>query len=64
MSLPQPSQAKRDYDALAGTYDNYSLLPSGQLESELIRLALGNCKGLSVLDLGGGTGLHARARAA
>ena len=60
MSLSQPSQAKKDYDALAGTYDSYSLLPSGQLESELIKLALGNCKGLSILDLGGGTGLHAR----
>ncbi|RYP81030.1 hypothetical protein DL770_006020 [Monosporascus sp. CRB-9-2] len=60
MSLSQQDQAKKDYDALAGTYNNYGLLPSGQLESQLIKLALGNCKGLSILDLGGGTGLHAR----
>ncbi|RYP49313.1 hypothetical protein DL768_004938 [Monosporascus sp. mg162] len=60
MSLSQQDQAKKDYDALAGTYNNYSLLPSGQLETQLIKLALGNCKGLSILDLGGGTGLHAR----
>ncbi|RYO92111.1 hypothetical protein DL764_008180 [Monosporascus ibericus] len=60
MTLSQQDQAKKDYDALAETYNNYGLLPSGQLESQLIKLALGNCNGLSILDLGGGTGLHAR----
>lgn len=60
MSLSQQEKAKKDYDSSAGIYDDYSLLPSGRLESQLIKLALGDCTGLSVLDLGGGTGLHAR----
>jgi SAM-dependent methyltransferase len=53
-------QVKQDYDNSASTYNDYSSLPSGQLESQLIKLALGDCTGLTVLDLGGGTGLHAR----
>lgn len=60
MSLSQQEKAKKDYNSSAGIYDGYNLLPSGQLESQLIKLALGDCTGLSVLDLGGGTGLHAR----
>lgn len=60
MALSQQDQAKKDYDASASIYNDYSLLPSGQLESQLIKLALGDCTGLSILDLGGGTGLHAR----
>ncbi|KAK1765239.1 S-adenosyl-L-methionine-dependent methyltransferase [Phialemonium atrogriseum] len=60
MTLSQQDQAKKDYDNSASIYNDYSLLPSGQLESQLIKLALGDCTGLSILDLGGGTGLHAR----
>lgn len=60
MPLSQQDQAKKDYDNSASIYNDYSLLPSGQLESQLIKLALGDCTGLSILDLGGGTGLHAR----
>ena len=53
-------QVKKDYDNSATTYNDYSYLPSGQLESQLIKAALGDCTGLTVLDIGGGTGLHAR----
>jgi ubiquinone/menaquinone biosynthesis C-methylase UbiE len=53
-------QVKKDYDNSAVSYNHYSLLPSGILESQLVKTALGDCTGMNVLDLGGGTGLHAR----
>ncbi|KAM3077607.1 hypothetical protein ACMFMG_006941 [Clarireedia jacksonii] len=53
-------QVKKDYDKSAAAYNDYSLLPAGQIESQLIETALGDCTGLRILDLGGGTGLHAR----
>ena len=53
-------QVKKDYDNSAVTYNHYSSLPSGQLESQLIKMALGDCAGLTILNLGGGTGVHAR----
>ncbi|OCL12149.1 S-adenosyl-L-methionine-dependent methyltransferase [Glonium stellatum] len=53
-------QVKKDYDNSAVTYNDYSSLPSGQLESQLIKITLGDCTGLTILDLGGGTGVHAR----
>ena len=55
-----PEQARLDYDKAASTYDGYSALPSGQLEAELIRIALNDCSGCTILDLGGGMGHHAR----
>jgi ubiquinone/menaquinone biosynthesis C-methylase UbiE len=58
--MSTPAQAQEDYDKTATVYDDYNLLPSGQLESELIKIALGDCNGLAILDLGGGTALHAR----
>jgi ubiquinone/menaquinone biosynthesis C-methylase UbiE len=58
--MPVSEQVKTDYDISAVTYNDYSLLPSGQLESQLIKVALGDCTGRTILDLGGGTGLHAR----
>jgi ubiquinone/menaquinone biosynthesis C-methylase UbiE len=54
------AQAQEDYDKSANIYDDYNLLPSGRLESDLIKIALGDCTGLTILDLGGGTALHAR----
>ena len=51
---------KKEYDHCAVTYGDYSSLPSGQLESQHIKIALGDCTGLTILDLGGGTGVHAR----
>lgn len=53
-------QVKKGYDNCAVTYNDVSSLPCGQLESQLIKIALGDCAGLAILDLGGGTGLHAR----
>lgn len=53
-------QAKLDYEKSSTGYHEWSSLPGGQLESQLIKLALGDCTGLTVLDLGGGTGFHAR----
>jgi SAM-dependent methyltransferase len=58
--MSAPAQAQEDYDKTAALYDDYNLLPSGRLESELIKIALGDCNGLAILDLGGGTALHAR----
>jgi SAM-dependent methyltransferase len=58
--MSAPEQAKQDYNHAAPFYSGYSTLPSGQLEAELIAIALGDCTNLTILDLGGGTGRHAR----
>ncbi|KAK4169975.1 Ubiquinone/menaquinone biosynthesis C-methyltransferase UbiE [Cladorrhinum sp. PSN259] len=55
-SLPLQKQ----YDTFAPSYSTIESLPTSQIEGQLIRLALGDCTGLSILDLGGGNGLHAR----
>ena len=52
--------AKSDYKSTAVVYNDYASLPLGHIESQLIAAALGDCNGLTVLDLGGGTGVHAR----
>jgi len=57
--MPSSEQVRLDYDHSAAAYGDYGALPSGQLESELIKLALGDCANMTVLDLGGGTGVHA-----
>lgn len=62
MSLAE--QARADYDALAAQYGDYSALPTGRLESQLVQIALGDCTGLHILDLAGGSGVHARAAVA
>jgi ubiquinone/menaquinone biosynthesis C-methylase UbiE len=59
-TMPISEQVKKDYDNSAATYNDYSSLPSGQLESQLVKIALGDCAGLTILDLGGGTGVYAR----
>ncbi|KAK0751272.1 S-adenosyl-L-methionine-dependent methyltransferase [Schizothecium vesticola] len=51
---------KKQYNSVAQQYDSVEDLPCSKIEAELIRTALGDCTGLAVLDLGGGTGLHAR----
>ena len=52
---------KQVYDECAVTYDDFAYsTPLGQLESQLFKIALGECTGLTVLDLGGGSGVHAR----
>ncbi|KAH7130843.1 S-adenosyl-L-methionine-dependent methyltransferase [Dactylonectria macrodidyma] len=51
---------KTQYDSFAPKYASVEELPCSKLEAELVRNALGNCSDLRVLDLGGGSGLHAR----
>ncbi|RYP12537.1 hypothetical protein DL765_007273 [Monosporascus sp. GIB2] len=51
---------KEDYDTHAGIYEAIARTPAGMLEGQLVASALGDCTGLAVLDLGGGTGLRAR----
>ncbi|KAK8080326.1 methyltransferase-like protein [Apiospora hydei] len=57
------SQVAKEYNEQSKSYDNYTTsTPYGDLEAQLFRLALGDdCSGLKVLDLGGGSGLKARA---
>ncbi|KAJ5106273.1 S-adenosyl-L-methionine-dependent methyltransferase [Penicillium angulare] len=51
---------KAQYDDFAPSYTSVVDLPCAKLEAELVRNALGDCKGLTILDLGGGSGIHAR----
>jgi len=54
-------EARREYDTIAVDYDkSYLSHPSGKLEQQLISDALGDLTGLTVLDLAGGGGIHAR----
>ena len=51
----------KDYDSQGGRYSDYATqFPFAKIETELFRAALGDCAGLTVLDLGGGSGLKAR----
>jgi len=58
--MPTASGNKDQYNEMAAEYNDYAKLPMARLEAELIRRALGDCTGLTVLDLGGGSGVHAR----
>lgn len=51
---------KKQYEAFAEEYSSVDELPYAKVEGELIRIALGGCTGCTVLDLGGGSGVHAR----
>lgn len=55
------AQVKEDYDRTAAAY-NAGILeaPIGILESQLVKLAIGDATDKLVLDLGGGSGIHAR----
>jgi len=57
MATPAP---KTQYDTFAPKYTAYSDLPMARLEAQLIQRALGDLTGQTVLDLGGGSGSHAR----
>ncbi|KAH7311343.1 S-adenosyl-L-methionine-dependent methyltransferase [Stachybotrys elegans] len=52
--------AREEYEHASKTYDTITEISGGVLEGQLISIALGNVEGQSVLDLGGGTGIHAR----
>jgi SAM-dependent methyltransferase len=54
-------QVRADYSKSASKYNNtYSTLPVGVLESQILEQALSNIADATVLDLGGGSGTHAR----
>lgn len=53
-------EERTQYEGFASQYELIATVPQGQLEAEFIIAALGSIKGQTVLDLGGGTGLHAR----
>jgi ubiquinone/menaquinone biosynthesis C-methylase UbiE len=55
---PDPSAIRSGYDRWAELYD-HELNPLIALEEPLVRQAFGDVSGLSVLDLGCGTGRHA-----
>ena len=55
------SEIERDqYNDFSALYDAIEKLPQSALYQQLVEHALGDCTGKTVLDLGGGTGLHAR----
>lgn len=58
--MSSAEQIKQDYNKSAKSYNDASHVPSITLESQLIKMALGDASGLIALDLGGGAGLHAR----
>lgn len=58
--MPTEIPPSKQYDTFAPSYETIESLPISQIEAQLIRTALGDCTGLSILDLGGGSGLHAR----
>ncbi|GAB7365557.1 hypothetical protein MBLNU230_g6629t1 [Neophaeotheca triangularis] len=51
---------KTQYEPISALYNSLSALPQMQLENAMITTALGDCTNQTVLDLGGGSGLHAR----
>jgi ubiquinone/menaquinone biosynthesis C-methylase UbiE len=51
---------KTQYESVATGYASYNHLPVARLETELVTKAIGDCTGLTVLDLGGGNGKYAR----
>ncbi|KAI0007902.1 methyltransferase-like protein [Xylariaceae sp. FL0662B] len=52
---------KNEYRDQGVDYDNiFTSIPIGILETQLLISALGDCTNLTVLDLGGGSGLRAR----
>ena len=48
------------YEGIAAQYDGIEALPHSLLSQELVQYALGDCTGQIILDVGGGSGLHAR----
>ncbi|KAF7196669.1 Uncharacterized protein HII31_02039 [Pseudocercospora fuligena] len=48
------------FDGIAQQYVSPKDLPHGKMEKALVSKALGNCAGLRILDIAGGTGDHAR----
>jgi SAM-dependent methyltransferase len=60
MANATAEQAKKDFEEVSGSYNGFLDLPYYQLISQLIKVALGDCTNMAILDLAGGSGLHAR----
>lgn len=58
--MTSASGKKEQYDEMTKEYNAYEDLPVARLEAELFQTALGDCTGLTVLDIGGGSGVYAR----
>ncbi|KAK7742381.1 hypothetical protein SLS53_004526 [Cytospora paraplurivora] len=59
-SAPRAEYSKDQHATQAGGYRQYEHTPNGILEHQIYDSALGDCTGITVLDLGGGQGLRAR----
>lgn len=59
-STPRAEYSKDQHAKQATGYALYEHTPTALLEHQLQDSALGDCKGITVLDLGGGQGLRAR----
>lgn len=58
--MPTRAGIASEYDTVASLYNDFKELPTFKIEWQLAARGLGDCTGLTVLDLGGGSGLHAR----
>ncbi|KAK5659485.1 hypothetical protein OQA88_686 [Cercophora sp. LCS_1] len=54
------TDSKTQYNPIAPLYTSVTTLPCSIIEAQLITRALTPCTDLHILDLGGGSGLHAR----
>lgn len=53
-------RAEDHYDSIAAQYDGIEALPHSLISRQLVQYALGDCTDQVILDIGGGSGLHAR----
>lgn len=63
MTITAPNRGAYDkvqHESQADAYKQREGFAKDLLESQLQDIALGDCKGLTVLDVGGGQGLRAR----
>lgn len=58
--MATPQAAKAEYERTAALYELIPDIPLGVIESQLLTHVFGDATGLTVLDLGGGSGNHAR----
>jgi len=52
--------AQDHYKDITSAYDGIEALPHSRITQDLVSYALGDCSGQIILDVGGGSGLHAR----
>lgn len=59
-AISRAGYSQEQYLSQLDGYRQYDNVPWGILEHQLQESALGDCSGMTVLDLGGGQGLRAR----